>query len=122
MDFTPTPNFFKFTRGIRYGCPISALLFILIAEIIAIHILNNVHIKGISVDNSELKIKMLADDTTLLLRDRSSAELAIKEFENFSKVLWTKLKLAKDRNHPYRFKHILKSATSSWCQFRNRTL
>ena len=38
---------------------------------------------------------MLADDTTLLLRDISSAELAIKEFENFSKCSGLTLNLQK---------------------------
>ena len=85
--------YIKLTRGIRQGCPISALLFILVAEIIAIQIRNNVHIKGITVDNGELKFKMLADDTTLLLRDISSVELAIKEFENFSKCSGVSLNL-----------------------------
>ena len=43
----------------------SAFLLILVAEIIAIRIWTNVHIKGMPVSNIELKIDMLADDTTL---------------------------------------------------------
>ena len=74
-------NYFKLSRGIRQGCPISALLFLLVAEVIAIHIRNNADIKGIIVGNTEIKIKMLADDTTLLLQDLSSVELAIKDFD-----------------------------------------
>ena len=38
---------------------------------------------------------MLADDTTLLLQDISSVELAIKEFENFSKCSVLSLNLQK---------------------------
>ena len=37
-------QFFNITRGIRQGCPISALLFILVVEIMAIHIRNDKNI------------------------------------------------------------------------------
>ena len=54
-------NFFTLSRGIRQGCPISALLFIL-----AINIRCDMNIKGIMVDGKAFKIGQLADDTTLL--------------------------------------------------------
>ena len=74
-------------------CPISALLFLLVAEVIAIHIKTNADIKGIIVGNTEINIKMLADDTTLLLQDLASVELAIKDFDIFSKCSGLKLNL-----------------------------
>ena len=42
-------EYFELGRGIRHGCPISALLFILLAEVMAIHIRNNGKIKGVNV-------------------------------------------------------------------------
>ena len=57
--------FSELGRGIRQGCPISALLFILLAEVMAIHIRNNGKIKGINVGKQIYKISQLADDTTL---------------------------------------------------------
>ena len=42
-------TFFKLTRSIRQGCPISALLFILVAEIITIA---DQKIKGININNA----------------------------------------------------------------------
>ena len=44
-------NFFTLTRGIRKGCPISALLFILVAEILAVTIRSDTLIKGVNVNN-----------------------------------------------------------------------
>ena len=61
-------EFFQITRGIRQGCPISALLFILVVEIMAIHIRQNPNIHGIKyAQNEEIVISQLADDTTLFL-------------------------------------------------------
>ena len=73
----------------------SALLFLLVAEVIAIQIRYNTNIKGIKIGNSEVKIKMMADDTTLILQDLSSVELAIKDFNEFSKCSGLKLNLQK---------------------------
>ena len=65
-------NFFKLTISIRQGCPISALLFILVAEIIAIKTLTDNKIKGILVNQTKIKISLMADDTTLFLSDKKS--------------------------------------------------
>ena len=51
-------KFFEISRSIRQGCPISALLFILVAEIIAIKIRSNTEIKGILINDIELKISL----------------------------------------------------------------
>ena len=65
-------EYFELGRGIRQGCPISALLFILVAEVLAIHIRNKGKIKGINVKKQIYKICQLADDTTLFLEDIES--------------------------------------------------
>ena len=76
-------------------CPISALLFILVAEIKAIKIRDNEKIKGIKIENVEYKISLMADDTTLFLSDLESLEIAIKEFQLFSQCSGLKLNINK---------------------------
>ena len=88
-------NYFTLTRGIRQGCPISALLFILVAEILAINIRTNLNIKGLTINNCEFKIAQLADDTTLFLADLDSLKTAIEMFKNFGIVSGLKLNLDK---------------------------
>ena len=73
-----TSCFFQPHRGVRQGCPLSPYLFILSAEILAKATRSNKNMKGISVNNSEIKISQYADDTTFILngtRDSLSATL-----------------------------------------------
>ena len=60
-------SFFQTLRGIRQGFPLSPYLCILSTEVLTKAVRNNVNIKGISVDNNEIKISQYADDTTLIL-------------------------------------------------------
>jgi len=68
-------NFFQLERGVRQGCPLSPYLFILAAEVLTNAIRNDNNIKGISVNNKEIKISQYADDTTHIKRVKRSAPL-----------------------------------------------
>ena len=88
-------NYFKLTRSIRQGCPISALLFLLVAEIIAIKIRNDKNINGLKVNDTEFKINLMADDTTLFLHNINSLSLAIDKFYKFQLCSGLKLNMQK---------------------------
>ena len=62
----------KLSRGLRQGCPISALLFILVVEVLAVKIKNNKSIKGFQFNTHEVKISQYADDMMLILSDINS--------------------------------------------------
>ena len=49
-------GYFKITRGTRQGGPISALLFLIVAEIIAIKLRQCNNIKGITINGETYKI------------------------------------------------------------------
>ena len=56
-----TPHF-KLSRVVRQGDPLSPYLFILVLDVLAINIRNDRTIKGIDVDDEELKLIIFADD------------------------------------------------------------
>ena len=76
----------KINRGIRQGCPISALLFIIVVEILAINIRSNKNIKGYKIKKLEVKISQYADDSTILLDDINSIKYVIDIVNKFGMV------------------------------------
>lgn len=84
-------EFFPLSKGIRQGCPISALLFILAVEIMATMIRENTDIIGIDIMDKTFKISQLADDTTLFLKDDMSLKAVIRLLEDFQKMSGLKL-------------------------------
>ncbi len=82
-------------RGVRQGCPLSALLFVIAVEIMAINIRNDNKITGLTNLDNEIKQLMYADDTTLLVSDFKSMKNAIENVNKFSQVAGMKLNVEK---------------------------
>ena len=61
-----TTNYFKLSRGVRLGCPLSLYLFILGAEILAARVRLERNVEGITIYNTEHKISQFAEDETCL--------------------------------------------------------
>ena len=97
---------FKINRGVRQGCPLSALLFILVVEVMASRLRSNINIHGISVPihadphSHELRISQLADDTALFVSSIESANTAIQEVITFGDYAGLKLNLNKTKVMP----------------------
>ena len=74
---------FKNSRGIRQFCLLSALLFVLSVEIMALRIRNNKDIKGFQITIDEqthsIQISQLADDTTLYFNSKNDISVAVNE-------------------------------------------
>ena len=77
-------QFFNVERGVRQGCPISPLLFVIVAEILACKIRSDPEIKGININQETFTITQLADDTTLFLSDIKSLERALMVLGQFA--------------------------------------
>ena len=84
-------------RGIRQGCPISALLYIFVAEILAQKINVNENIHGFKTNNMDREVKNIqhADDLTVALRDERSMKNTIDTINEFCLHAGSKVNLAK---------------------------
>ena len=82
-------EWFRTTRGVRQGCGLSPLLFILVVELLAIKIRNKTDIQGV-LDRSEnfplyeTKLISYADDLTLFIKTLECLKSCLKEIESFS--------------------------------------
>ena len=78
----------KIHRGCRQGDPIASQIFIICAEILSLKLKSNTNIKGININEKEVKLSQFADDTSLILdgseKSLSAAMLDITKFGNLS--------------------------------------
>lgn len=75
---------FTMERGIRQGCPVSALLFKFVLEILAIQIRNDNQIKGLSFQRNDT-----TDDNTNIVQHAYDYTGFIKDTELLTKILKT---------------------------------
>ena len=87
----------KMQRGIRQGCPVSALLFLFAMEVLNEKINSSTLVKGFKHEMMENEIKCIqhADDSTFPLKDKTSLMNAIQIIEKFGNISGTKLNLSK---------------------------
>lgn len=80
-------NYFEVSRGIRQGCPVSALLFILCVEVLGIKIRNTELLKGFNFGYSKLiKIAQYADDSVLFLNNKDEMCAALTILKQFGYI------------------------------------
>lgn len=90
-------EFFKLEKGVRQGCPLSAYLFILALEVLALSIRKNSLIKGFKIGTKEVKLSMLADDLTCILRDLDSVHNLLDTIKRFSQCAGLKMNQEKTK-------------------------
>lgn len=84
-------SFFAQRNGLRQGCNLSPLLYVVAAEVMANQIRQSEYIHGIELpfleyDKNEVKITQFADDTTVFVKDEESITNVLKTFELFSQI------------------------------------
>ncbi|MES9884044.1 MAG: reverse transcriptase domain-containing protein [Sedimenticola sp.] len=89
-------DFFGLGRGVRQGCPLSPYLFILAIELLSHSVRNNNRIKGIIINQEEIKNTMFADDATFCLDgSKESLEALINTIDNFGYISGLRLNYSK---------------------------
>ena len=88
---------FKMTRGIRQGCPVSALIFILSIEILGLNIKQQVELKGLNLGypNKLVKTVQYADDCIAFLNNKNELCTVLNLIGEYGKASGLKLNLSK---------------------------
>jgi hypothetical protein len=84
--------FFNVERGIRQGCPLSPLIYVIATEISAIYIRKCPRLKGIPLYGKNTKITKYADDTSVFVRTWAEIAEVFKIFDLFELASGSKLK------------------------------
>ena len=74
---------FNLRRGVHQGCPLSALLFIILVQVLQFMLYKNKNISGITVGDKEIKILQMADDTTIFTTNLEDIPKILKVLKNF---------------------------------------
>ena len=78
-------DFFDISRGVRQGCPVSALLFLLCVEILGIKIRTNNLLQGFHFDHGQnpIKLAQYADDCILFINNKNEICSALAILEKY---------------------------------------
>ena len=86
---------FLIERGVRQGCPLSMILYIILAEVTIENIRQNKNIKGITISQKEIKVSAFADDTTLYIGENNSfkhLQTQLHDLELFAGIKYNRKK------------------------------
>ena len=75
--------FFELQRGVKQGCPLFDILFVIAVEILANSIRNDQSIMGINIKGQEYRLSQYADDTSCFVRDIDSVVKRFEKLEAF---------------------------------------
>ena len=92
-------NKINIKRGIRQGCPVSALLFTLVIEILSYKIHNDTSLHGVVAKvgpkSLEYKSFQCADDISIFLQSDSDLQKVLELISKFTEVAGPKLNKSK---------------------------
>lgn len=86
---------FQIKRGVRQGCPLSPLLYVLMAEALGNSIRKNDKIAGFTFRGNEHKTNQYADDMHVCVTTMESFDELFKELDNFEKATNARLNKSK---------------------------
>ena len=91
-------DFFPLSRGVRQGCPLSPLLYVLVVEVLACNIRADPNISGICLPGSTTSLPVIsayADDTSLVLGSDQDIVACLEVYKRYEHGSGAKLNLSK---------------------------
>jgi hypothetical protein len=86
---------FNLHRGVHQGCPLSALLFILLVQVLNHMLIKRHDITGITFGNREIKMLQMADDTTIFTSRGEDVGKILRLLKAFDKISGLKTNVEK---------------------------
>ena len=65
---------FRIQSGVAQGCPLSPLLFLVVAEALRVSVDMEKGLEGVKIGTSYYKLSQFADDTTIIMENRTSKQ------------------------------------------------
>ena len=92
-------SFFSLSRGVRQGCPLSPLLYVLVSEVLAVNIHCNPRISGLCLPGAFplSAISQYVDDTSLILTSDDAIVAAFETYALFEQASGSKLNQSKSK-------------------------
>ena len=90
--------YFSLSRGVRQGCPLSPLLYVMVAEVLACNIRSHPDISGLSLPGSAVPLPPLsqyADDTSVVVTTDDAITATFEVYDLYERGSGAKLNLAK---------------------------
>ena len=84
-------KWFQLQSGVAQGCPLSPLLFLFITEGLTRLLNDDPKVKGIKIQDKEIKFSMFADDTALCLRSYKSIKQVFKNLKIYEEATGMKV-------------------------------
>ena len=88
-------DFFAIDRGLRQGCPVSALVYNITAEVVAHYVRKTNTLHGIPLCGTNTRLTKYADDTSFFLTKWEEIDNVFKIFDSYKNASGSRLKPAK---------------------------
>ena len=85
------------SRGVRQGCPISSLLYVLVIEILGLQLRQNENLVGFQIGGEKIISLHYADDAVIIMKQNQCFKEVIKELTDYELATGAKVNLLKTK-------------------------